>query len=336
MDLDLAQVRAFTSTAEELHFGRAAERLAISQQALSKRIARLEELLGTRLFDRDRHGVRLTAAGRRFLEPARRLLADGDSAVAALREDRRPLRIDFWSHLYVPMRTVAQAVEAAGLTVEPAPGRDLPSVAAALLRGATDAGFGRVHPLGRRGQRGEPGEPGERLDRDDRGERLDAGLTHRLVRLEPVDVLLSTAHPLADATALRPAQLRDSVLCYPAPIDRLDFLNRFADHFGITERAGGRNLGFDHFIQHLRTDPRHFSLFPADSPLPDLPGVRSIPLVDPTPLYAWSLLWRVTDPHPLLEPLLRAFTEQARHSRWLDYDPRHDWLPGPDRAALPG
>ncbi|MFD0348644.1 LysR family transcriptional regulator [Kitasatospora aburaviensis] len=111
MDLDLAQVRAFTAAAEELHFGRAAARLAISQQALSKRVARLEAALGARLLDRDAHGVGLTPAGRRFLEPARRLLVHGDRAVAAVACARRPLRIDVWGHLYAPMRTVARAVE---------------------------------------------------------------------------------------------------------------------------------------------------------------------------------------------------------------------------------
>ncbi|MGW0451189.1 LysR family transcriptional regulator, partial [Streptosporangium sandarakinum] len=75
MDLDLAQVRAFVLTAEELHFGRAAVELSISQQALSKRIAALESRLGARLLDRGGQGVRLTEAGRRFLAPARQALA---------------------------------------------------------------------------------------------------------------------------------------------------------------------------------------------------------------------------------------------------------------------
>jgi len=104
VDLDLAQVRAFVATAEELHFGRAATRLFLSQQALSKRIARLEDELGVRLFVRGKHAVELTEAGRRFLPPARQFLADGDRAVAAARHTSRPLRVDVWGHLYAPMR----------------------------------------------------------------------------------------------------------------------------------------------------------------------------------------------------------------------------------------
>jgi DNA-binding transcriptional LysR family regulator len=311
VDLDLAQVRAFATAAELLHFGRAAEQLAISQQALSKRVARLETTLGVRLFDRGT-GLRLTEAGERFLEPARRTLAAGRHAVAAARGTRQTLRIDVWGHLYLPMRTVARVLDALpDLDVEPGAGRDLPSVAAALLRGEIDVGFGRVHRL---------------------PEHLDTGLTHRLVRLEPVDVLVGPDHPLADATELRPADLRDSVLWCPAEVARLDFLRQFADDFGITERVGGPNLGLPHFLSRLRTEPRAFSLFPADCPPLDDPGVRAIPLVDPTPLYAWSLIWRDDQRHPQLDALLGAFTEVASGSRWLEYDPEHDWLP--EAAAL--
>lgn len=74
MDLDLTLVRAFAATAETLHFGRAAARLGTSQQALSKRIARLESLLSVRLFERD-GGTRLTEAGERFESAAREALA---------------------------------------------------------------------------------------------------------------------------------------------------------------------------------------------------------------------------------------------------------------------
>lgn len=312
-DLDLAQARAFVVAADLLHFGRAADRLGITQQALSKRVARLEAALGTRLFERTGRGVGLTDEGRRFLEPARRALAAGRAAVAAVRPGRRGLRVDAWGHLYGPMRTLATVIEAAPhLGLEPGAGRDLPSVAAALRRGEAEAGFGRVPPG-----------------------RLPAGLTAHLVRLEPVDVLLSAAHPLAGATALRPADLRDSVLRYPGDPARLDFLTRFADHFGIVRRVGGPNLGLDPFLTRLRADPTHFSLFPADAPLPDVPGLRGIPLYDPTPLYAWSLIHPGATPArppsagtaPHLADLLATCATLAATHRWLDHDPAADWLP---------
>jgi len=161
----------------------------------------------------------------------------------------------------------------------------------------------------------------------------DAGLTQRLVRLEPVDAVVSAAHPVAGATQLTPADLRDSVLWSPAELTRLDFLRRFADEFGIARRQDGPNLGLDHLVQRLRDDPSCFTLFPADAPLPDHAGLRSIPLTGPTPLYAWSLAWRAADRGPHLEPLLRAFAATGSARRWLSYTPGRDWLPETDRTA---
>ena len=58
MDLDLARVRAFVAVADEGHFGRAAAALSVSQQGLSKRVARLEAELGVRLLTRSAGGSR--------------------------------------------------------------------------------------------------------------------------------------------------------------------------------------------------------------------------------------------------------------------------------------
>ncbi|MEU3845029.1 LysR family transcriptional regulator [Streptomyces sp. NPDC028635] len=310
MDLDMAQVRAFVRTAEELHFGRAAATLAISQQALSKRVARLESLLGTELFRRDGTGVRLTDAGRRFLSPARQTLAAADAAVAAALGKDRPLRVDVFGHLYAPMRTLAEVAGRAGELML-GHGRDLPSVTAALLDGDIDAAFGRVHPP------------------------LPPGVAHRLIRLEPVDAVLGADHPLADEPALRPEQLSDSLLWAPGPLDRLDFLHQFAERFAVRTSGTSINLGLAHFLAEVADEPNRFSLLPADVPLPDVPGVRCVPLVDPTPLYAWSLLWRAGDGHPGLAGLMAACAAQAGRSRWLEYDPARDWLPEPP-ASAPG
>src|SRR5690606_29677919 len=97
MDVHLRDLRYFTAVAEELSFTRAAERLHVSQPALSKQIRGLERALRATLFDRDRRQVRLTPAGQALLGTARRVLAewdDGTTAVAdAVAQQQRTLRV---------------------------------------------------------------------------------------------------------------------------------------------------------------------------------------------------------------------------------------------------
>ncbi|WP_272496934.1 LysR family transcriptional regulator [Actinomadura terrae] len=84
MDAHLRDLRYFVAVAEELGFTRAAERLFISQPALSKQVRHLETQLRVRLFDRDRRTVRLTAAGEALLPAARDLLQRWDEAQRAV------------------------------------------------------------------------------------------------------------------------------------------------------------------------------------------------------------------------------------------------------------
>lgn len=73
--VDVRRLRYFLAVAEELHFGRAAERLHIAQPALSRQIASLEAGIGALLFDRTRSNIHLTAAGEALLPRARDILA---------------------------------------------------------------------------------------------------------------------------------------------------------------------------------------------------------------------------------------------------------------------
>jgi DNA-binding transcriptional LysR family regulator len=83
IDLEIRHLRYFVAVAEELHFGRAAQRLHIEQPPLSQQIRRLEEMLGHALFLRTSREVRLTAAGEELLERARHTIRKIETDVAA-------------------------------------------------------------------------------------------------------------------------------------------------------------------------------------------------------------------------------------------------------------
>lgn len=99
--MELRHLRYFIAVAEELHFGRAAERLGISQPPLSQQIQALEEEIGARLFERTNRRVELTDAGRLFLDESRQVLAQVDKAVLLARRAHRgelgELKIGFTS-----------------------------------------------------------------------------------------------------------------------------------------------------------------------------------------------------------------------------------------------
>jgi DNA-binding transcriptional LysR family regulator len=99
--MDLRQIRQFITVAEELHFGRAAERLNMTQPPLSMSIRKLEETLGVPLFHRTKKSVSLTAAGTIWLVHARRLLAEAERlptiAQRAARGELGQLRLAFVS-----------------------------------------------------------------------------------------------------------------------------------------------------------------------------------------------------------------------------------------------
>ena len=87
--MELRHLRYFVAVGEEQHYGRASRRLRVAQPALSRQIQNLEEEVGFKLFERLPRGVKLSAAGKLFLEDARRILREvGEAAARATRVAR--------------------------------------------------------------------------------------------------------------------------------------------------------------------------------------------------------------------------------------------------------
>jgi DNA-binding transcriptional LysR family regulator len=102
--MELREVRSFVTLAEQLHFGRAADLLHISQPALTKQIRRLEDEIGGDLLARGRHGAQLTALGHQFLRGAHLLVRDADELLERTRQTATGqtgrLRIGFGFHTF--------------------------------------------------------------------------------------------------------------------------------------------------------------------------------------------------------------------------------------------
>jgi DNA-binding transcriptional LysR family regulator len=149
MTLPMTELRAFVTLAEQLHFGRTADRLHITQPALTKQIQRLEEAVGGALVRRGYREVRLTAAGEVLLPHAARLLEESaaalDIARRAVRGQLGVLRLGFGlatvqllPDLLLRFRSAFPGVE---LRL-----RDMPTPAqvGALVSGDLDVGFVRL------------------------------------------------------------------------------------------------------------------------------------------------------------------------------------------------
>ena len=187
---EVRQLRYFAVTAEELHFGRAAERLHLAQPALSQSIQRLEQQLGVQLFERDRRSVRLTPAGKALLPEARRTVAQAERAATMARRaaagvEGDGLQVGFLSttvgHLLPPIvRATRERLPEANVATREMP---IAALVGAVRRGEVDAGITRP-PL------------------------VDDLASETIMR-EPAAAVLPEGHPLATRETLRLSELAD-------------------------------------------------------------------------------------------------------------------------------
>ncbi|MFI2607303.1 LysR family transcriptional regulator [Kitasatospora sp. NPDC018619] len=322
-DLHPRLLRGFVATAETLHFGRAAERLHVAQQALSRDVRALEGLLGEALFARTTRSVELTPAGRRLLPRARRFLALhdeilGDSARGA--GAVRPLLLDLNSDVTGPDLTPDRVLERAraawpeGELLARFHG-GLAAAAAELLAHRLDASFGRFAGL--------PGPVRGRL-------------AQLPVRLERIAVMMAGTHPLADRPVLRVAELAghpvDVCGGNPATTEWADLGTRLLHEHGLTAAAPyAPPVGVDETARYLA---RHGDPMLTTVGGPRIPGTVTVPLVEPVPLSLVSLVHRPGERHPGLGVLAAAAAALGAAEGWLRRPPGC-WLPAADAALLP-
>ncbi|MEV6610437.1 LysR substrate-binding domain-containing protein [Kutzneria sp. NPDC051319] len=189
MDVDLRKLRYFVAVAEELHFGRAAERLHIAQPVLSRQIRVLEDELKVQLFARDRRRTELTAAGEQLLADARPLLAS--ATALRLRVGRAARGENSFTVGFMPGLIVTAAVRALS--------ERHPSLVVNVVRTSWDDQVEVVHD-------GRVDVSYIRLPVD------QSGLTVRPLLTEPRVAVLPADHRLAGKETIAIADLADEHL----------------------------------------------------------------------------------------------------------------------------
>ena len=293
--MELRTLRYFVTLAEELHFGRASQRLAMTQPPLSQAIRGLEEELGVTLFARTRRSVALTHAGDTLLEQARDLLARASEAVqltqAANRGEVGRLTIGFMS---ASIFTLMPAVLREYAARHPRVRLDLreltlPQQMAALRSGAIHAGFVRP-PV------------------------TDAELASALLLEEPLLVALPSGHALAASARIGAAQLADApfVMFQRSPgLVLHDHVLRFCLQHGFNPHVV-QEASQTHAVVGLVSAGIGVALVPASAREIRLRGVEFRPLAEKSPPVGTCLAWRRDDDSPVLAAFIASARKVAR------------------------
>jgi DNA-binding transcriptional LysR family regulator len=299
--MDPKSLRYFLAVAEELHYGRAAERLCMSQPPLTKHIQQMETKLGVMLFDRNKRGVRLTPAGNAMVHEARRLLAQTERSIRAVQlaehGDIGRVRIGFVAAvLFMGVENVFRRIE-----------MDLKGVDSIWEEMGTSEQMEALHQ-----------------DRIDLGfSQASQGLgemaCHRVASV-PLAVALPDTHRLAREPSIRLADLIDDAFIV---IPR-DSAPTFHDLTVAACVKAGFSPNIRHYAKHLVSIVslvamgRGVSLVPQTFARAALPGVVLRPIAGVQTHAEYSVVWNPRNTLPVLRRVLDllgapAGTQQTAH-----------------------
>jgi DNA-binding transcriptional LysR family regulator len=296
--MELRQLRYFVTLAEELHFGRAAEREHIVQSALSQQLQRLERELRVELVERSTHHVSLTPAGVTFLPEARQILARVDRAADLARSARRScpvLRAGILDASYDSMPRILHEVrlnhpELVIHQVEAA----VPRQYQLLADGRLDVGIGRaVH--------------------------APPGVASQLLRQDPLGVLVPSRHRFADLDRVPVAELAQERLLLAEDGHAPEFNQLVVE---MCRSAGFSPVVHEGTVQSLVAAAdlvaRGYCVccVPA-SCATARPGSLWRPLAEPASCYPWSIFWRAANASDHVRAVVGCASAMSGRLNWL-------------------
>ncbi|WP_185976016.1 LysR family transcriptional regulator [Mycolicibacterium sp. 018/SC-01/001] len=300
--MELRQLRYFVAVAEELNFGRAAQRLRIAGPSLSQQIKALERDLKVQLFDRDRRSVTLTPAGIALVADARALIDQADAlrrrATGLAATD--PVRIGCVN--WCPTDWAERAAGVAQLRVDT---WEMPShtQAARVAEGVLDLAICWV-----------------------RNDDLAAlSLQARLIGIDRLGALC----PGTDDSPVRAA---DVIVLVDTDTASWLSWNRYAEELATS--TGARVMRTDDggvtgptFFEHVRRLGRPVLVNPRGRRDPEPRDLVRRPVIEPTPLWTWSLVWRADERRPAVLAVVDEFTRDVAD---LSVDEPGTWVPAED------